>query len=135
MGFVNEVVSDEDIERYRLPFKKGGGRYWTRDADRDYYLWGGKKGNPAHGEDIEGHFHLYMQGSSFEIALQPGKGSRKYSDSPYVIAWESLVWINPAPGAEKFASLLTILKESLMVYGDDGRLNAFASPYIVRFDF
>jgi len=41
MTFVNEVVSDEDIDRYGLPFEKGSGRYWTRDAERDFYLWGG----------------------------------------------------------------------------------------------
>ena len=31
MAFVNEVVSDEDIAKYNLPFKPGAGRYWTRD--------------------------------------------------------------------------------------------------------
>ncbi len=64
MAFVNEVVSDADIDKYGLPFKKGSGRYWTRDADRDMYLWGGKGGNPAFGEDIVGYsicFYLDKQ--------------------------------------------------------------------------
>ncbi len=42
MAFVNEVVSDEDIARYNLPFKPGAGRYWTRDKENDCYLWGGR---------------------------------------------------------------------------------------------
>ncbi|MFM1800044.1 MAG: hypothetical protein RLZZ117_2322, partial [Cyanobacteriota bacterium] len=54
MAFTNEVVSDADIDRYDLPFQKGEGRWWTRDAERDYYLWGGLSGNPAYGTELEG---------------------------------------------------------------------------------
>jgi hypothetical protein len=60
MAFVNEVVSDADIDKYGLPFKKGSGRYWTRDAEKDMYLWGGKGGNPSFGEEIQGRFRLYL---------------------------------------------------------------------------
>lgn len=61
MAFRNEVVSDDDIDRYNLPFPKGGGRWWTRDAERDYYLWGGITGNPAYESQEYGVFSLYIQ--------------------------------------------------------------------------
>lgn len=135
MGFVNEVVSDEDIDRYGLPFKKGSGRYWTRDAERNYYLWGGKKGNEAMGEDIEGRFNLFLDGKIFKISLLPGRGSMKYSEVPYIIAWDSIRYIDPPCSAEDLAHVIGILKEGLTAYGDDGRANKFASRYVVQFYF
>ena len=88
MGFVNEVVSDEDIERYGLPFKKGSGRYWTRDAERNYYLWGGLQGNRAIDENVQWRFHFFNGTEKILFNLKRGKGSTKYSESPYVIDWD-----------------------------------------------
>ena len=49
MAFVNEVVSDEDIAKYNLPFAPSTKCYWTRDKERDYYLWGGISADYARG--------------------------------------------------------------------------------------
>jgi hypothetical protein len=136
MAFVNEVVSDADIDKYGLPFPKGGGRYWTRDAERDLYLWGGKGGNPAFGEEILGYFSLYIKGVTLRMELLPGHGSRSYSDSPFVIEWEALRSIDPwnLQGLS-YGSVVQILKEALTVYGDDGRENKHARSRQVRFHF
>jgi hypothetical protein len=136
MAFVNEVVSDADIDKYGLPFEKGSGRYWTRDAERDMYLWGGKGGNPAFGDSIYGYFHLFIKGIDLSIRLEPGDGSHDFSDNPYIIKWSQIARINP-PNAGGLArnDVIHHLKEALVVYGEDGRENKFAPFRVVSFDF
>jgi len=136
MAFVNEVVSDYDIDKYGLPFAKGSGRYWTRDAERDMYLWGGKGGNPAFGEEIRGRFWLFLNHSLLRITLAPGKGSISFSESPFVISWESIYSINPPDlhGMKK-EYVLSILKEALLAYGHDGELNSYTPDQDVKFGF
>ena len=74
MAFVNEVVSDADIDAYGLPFEKGKGHWWTRDKERDLYLWGGRGGNPLWDEEIQGRFHLFISGTSLRLAISLGGG-------------------------------------------------------------
>ena len=127
MGFINEVVSDADIDRYGLPFRKGSGRWWTRDRERDLYLWGGLSGNPAFDEPILGIFQLHLAGETYEVVLRPGAGSMNYSETPYVIAWESVIEINPSPGSsENREEILSVLRQGLVVYGEDGMENKYA---------
>jgi hypothetical protein len=122
MAFKNEVVSDEDIDRYNLPFPKGGGRWWTRDAERDYYLWGGLSGNLAFDDVQEGWFYLYVDGTTYWIKLLPGKGSESLRDSPYIIKWNSVARIEPnVSESDKYLKLISILKEALVVYGFEGQ--------------
>ncbi|MCS5698254.1 hypothetical protein NZK32_04255, partial [Cyanobium sp. FGCU-52] len=129
MPFVNEVVSDEDIDRYGLPFEKGSGRYWTRDAERDFYLWGGKVGNPAFGIEFEGQFHLYAYGVDVLICLEPGAGSSRLSDRPFIVRWSRLKSISPSNchGLGVNEALL-IMKEALNVYGRNGRSDSASVP-------
>ncbi|MCS5692781.1 hypothetical protein NZK33_12405 [Cyanobium sp. FGCU-6] len=136
MPFVNEVVSDADIDRYGLPFKKGSGRYWTRDAERDFYLWGGRVGNPAFGEPIQTCFRVFLAGESFVLYLEPGKGSHAFSEVPFRVVWKSVLSISPtcAPG-KKCEELIGVLKEALLVYGEDGRENKLAKNCVVSFLF
>ena len=136
MTFVNEVVSDEDIDRYGLPFEKGSGRYWTRDAERDFYLWGGKQGNLAFGDPIQACFRIFLAGDFFVVYLEPGQGSRTFADDPFVVVWKSLLIISPTcPQGGRRTSLIRVLKEALMVYGEDGGANKFAKNFEVRFFF
>jgi hypothetical protein len=136
MAFVNEVVSDADIDKYGLPFKKGSGRYWTRDAERDMYLWGGKGGNPAFGESIYGYFHLFLEGIDLSIKLLPGDGSPDFSNTPYVIEWSKIERINPSDaGVLTRSAIVHCLKEALIIYGEDGRENEFAPYRVVKFGF
>lgn len=136
MGFVNEVVSDEDIDRYGLPFRKGSGRYWTRDAESDYYLWGGLGGDPESGEENLGRFTLYIQGKTFRIGITPGEGSMNYSEDPFIVKWKSIKYINPALHTQNDRMIiLNILKNALSVYGEDGRKNHHAKNLIVETEF
>jgi len=136
MAFVNEVVSDADIDKYGLPFPKGSGRYWTRDAERDMYLWGGKGGNPAFGDRIYGYFHLFMEGIDLSIRIEPGEGSHSFGEHPYMIKWGQIARISPLDlGGLARPEVIHNLKEALIVYGEDGRENAFAPVRVVSFAF
>lgn len=136
MTFVNEIASDADIDKYGLPFPKGSGRYWTRDKERDMYLWGGKVGNPAFGEEIEGVFELYIGGVTISVRLQPGMGSRSYSEVPYQIEWlEAKILAPKTLDRHDQDKALTILKEALVAYGEDGRDNKYAPKRETRFHF
>ena len=136
MPFVNEVVSDDDIDRYGLPFTKGSGRYWTRDKERDLYLWGGVGGNPAWGEEIEGGFHVFIDGTLLRIRLSLGEWSRDWTVTPYVVAWDQLLSISPADcGGLSRDRVITLLKEALIAYGSDGWKNRNVPDRIVTFGF
>ncbi|MFN9871788.1 MAG: hypothetical protein ACK55E_10170 [Cyanobacteriota bacterium] len=136
MPFVNEVVSDADIDRYGLPFEKGSGRYWTRDAERDFYLWGGKVGNPAFDEPIQTCFRFFFAGRPFLVYLEPGEGSRFFAEVPFRIVWKSVLSISPiCPAGASREELIQALKEALLVYGEDGRGSKFAKDYVVSFLF
>lgn len=136
MTFVNEVVSNADIDKYGLSFKKGSGRYWTRDAERDMYLWGGKGGNPAIGKEIEGHFTLFLEQALVRFILHPGIGTISFSESPFLIVWESICSINPPDmHGMRRERVLEILKEALCVYGQDGELNQYTPVRVVKFGF
>ena len=136
MAFVNEVVSDADIEAYGLELEKGRGHWWTRDRERDLYLWGGESGNPAFGEEIEGRFVLYISSKQVKIAISFGEWSKNWHAKPYVITWDKLLWVDPPDWAGLDRQLvIRLLKEALIVYGRDGRLNRNTPDRVVRFGF
>jgi hypothetical protein len=136
MAFVNEVVSDADIDKYGLPFKKGIGLYWTRDAERDVYLWGGLSGNPAHGEEINGEFYLYIDGQVLYFVIRPGAGSIKFSESPYHIVWDSVQFVRPSDyGGLEIGRVNRLLKDALLVYGRNGGSNQYTPCRRVTFGF
>ena len=136
MTFVNTEVSETDIARYKLPFPVGRSNYWTRDAERDCYLWGGLGGNPAFGEDFIGKFNFYLAGNLFEVVLLPGEGSRSYSESPYVIYWKKILSVRVLSGdTADWNSAIPLFKEALVAFGEDGEKNKYALNREVRFDF
>jgi hypothetical protein len=136
MPFVNEVVSDDDIDRYGLGFPKGGGNYWTRDKERDLYLWGGEGGNPAYGEEIVGGFHLYISGTRLQISLSIGEWSKNWFVKPYLVTWDKVLRINPLDcGGLDQAEVIGLLKEALVAYGRNGMDNKNTPDRIVRFGF
>jgi hypothetical protein len=136
MAFKNEVVSDVDIDRYQLPFPKGEGRWWTRDAARDYYLWGGLSGNRAFDETSEGRFFLYVNGTVYMFLLSPGKISPSLKENPFLIQWKSIVNVQPKI-SDHFclAELTCILKEALKVFGLYGENTLWPVKTKVIFDF
>lgn len=136
MAFKNEVVSDEDIERYQLPFRKGGGRWWTRDVERDAYLWGGLTGNPAFDELQEGRFHFYFEGTDYWVKLLPEQSQKSRQDGTNAIRWAEVTRIEPGDLSEKERNqLLNTLKEALMIYGLDGQDDKWKKQTAIDFGF
>lgn len=136
MTFKNEVVSDADIDRYELPFKKGDHRWWTRDAERDYYLWGGLNGNLAFESEQEGWFSLYVDEVIYQIKLLPGRFSYSLKTDPYLINWKGIIRITPNPRtSRKKERLIGILKEALIAHGLTGENDFWPKNWLVSFDF
>jgi hypothetical protein len=136
MPFVNEVVSDADIDAYGLGFRKGDGRWWTRDKERDFYLWGGLDDLPSFGEYEEGRFYMLVDGVKLEILLSPGEWSKNWHVKPYVVSWSKVQSISPKDCGELDRDrLISILKEALNVYGYDGEDNHNVPDRVVKFGF
>jgi hypothetical protein len=136
MPFVNEIVSDEDIDKYELGFSKGRDRWWTRDAKRDYYLWGGSTDFDSFGEYFEGKFYLLVDGVRLQVSLLQGEWSQNWHAKPYVIVWDKINWIVPRDlGGIDRAYFVGILKEALLVYGRDGMENRMTPERVVTFGF
>ena len=136
VAFVNEVVSDADIEAYGLPFEKGKGHWWTRDKERDLYLWGGRGGNPLWDEEIMGRFHLYIAGIELRLAISLGQWSRNWNVKPYHIGWDQLLCVDPQDmGGLERQLVIDVLKEALIAYGRDGWENINTPDRVVTFGF
>ena len=136
MAFKNEVVSDADIDRYQLPFAKGEGRWWTRDAERDYYLWGGLSGNRAFDDVREGRFFLFVDGVVYFFLLSSGKNSESLKANPYIVHWKSILRVDPEILDERVErSIKETLKEALSVYGLYGENTRWPVRTKVLFNF
>ena len=136
MPFVNEQISDADIDAYGLTLEKGKGHWWTRDQERDFYLWGGCSGNPAWGEDIHGRFHFSMLGTKLQLGISLGHWSKNWHVKPYLVGWDQLLWIEPPDcGGLDREQVISVLKEALVAYGRDGRHNRNTPERIVQFGF
>ncbi len=121
MAFVNEVVSDEDIARYSLPFKPGDGRYWTRDREQDCYLWGGIVENYSREYIPEGRFWLYLRSKLLDISLNLEAGCSGSLGIPSVIVWKEVSHIQPIDlGGLDIHEVLSVLRDALRVFGVDG---------------
>ena len=144
MGFVNEMVSIEDIQKYNLPFPndvpESGRRWWTRDKERNLYLWGGAGGNPAFGLDMYHRFYLFIDGKLFDVKPKILEESKNIKVVPYRIVWADIENIEAMPyGAPKlhgmdYDELVKIFKEAMIIYGSDGR-NKFTPVFTVEFKF
>jgi hypothetical protein len=136
MPFINQTVTDADIDQYGLPFEKGRPRYWTYDREAKRYLWGGIAGNPAFDDIREGRFWLFTTNRLFYIVIEPGEISKTYKDSPYKLEWRKILNISPSPESEELRNtIIADLKEALLVYGVDGRTNKFTPLRNILFLF
>jgi hypothetical protein len=136
MPFINETVSDADIDHYGLPFKKGTLQYFTHDRETQRYLWGGMHENPAYDDIREGRFQLFTHGILYAIAIEPGEVPTTYKIKPCRLEWKAISNIRPEPGsAELRRQVLDELKEALLVYGIDGMENEFTPDRQILFGF
>ena len=136
MAFVNETVSDADIDHYGLPFHKGRLQYFTHDRESQRYLWGGMTGNPAYDDIREGRFQLFTAGVLYSIVIEPGEGPTSNKIKPCRLEWKHVTSIKPAPtSTEARQQILEELKEALLVYGIDGRENKYTPEREIIFGF
>jgi predicted RNase H-like HicB family nuclease len=131
MAFVNVRITKEMIDQGIVNHKEG--RFFTYDAERNCYLWGGVFGNHAIDLEYLGRFDLVVNGKVFDIKIIPGEGSMTYADSPYIVEWDSIREISPADlHGMKREEVIALLKEALLVYGSDGN-NNYTPNYLVKF--
>ena len=136
MPFVNEQVSDAEIDVYGLSMEKGGGHWWTRDQERDFYLWGGRSGNPQWDEEIYGRFYFYIAGTELILGISLGHWSKNWHVKPYLVGWDQLLWIEPSDcGGLDRDQMIVVLKEALVAYGRNGFDNRNTPDRIVQFGF
>lgn len=136
MGFVNEVVSDEDIARYHLPFKPGDGRYWTRDRELDCYLWGGIIENFSREYIPEGRFWLFMRDTMLDISLNVEIVSIGSQVNDPKIVWKEVSHIQPSDlGGLDMHEVLSVLRSALAVFGLDGEESRPPDESVVMIQF
>lgn len=97
MAFVNEIPTEQDIEKYNLsafvsdkdkPLKWRG--VWTVDRERDFHLWGGLSGDQAHDDEVLGKFNFYLAGLEFLVSLEPGNNTGPFVEKPFFVRWKAL---------------------------------------------
>lgn len=141
MAFVNEYISDEDIEKYGIEkiwlrhnpvyigkSKPSGFRFqWTIDRARDIYFM--VVGGGGRDEVNVAVCILNWQGKQTEFRLfKPGEGSKSFSESPYRVVWGlgNATTYDP--------EILLLLKEALTAYGYSGMRRQVPNT-IVEFKF
>jgi hypothetical protein len=136
MAFLNEVVSDEDIAKYNLPFKPGAGRYWTRDRERDCYLWGGIIENFARDYVPEGRFWFYFHQICFDVSLSVAIFPSSSGKDSFQVLWDEVAHIQPwnQVGLDE-REFLSVLKDALLVFGRDGENDLPTERLAVKFNF
>ena len=145
MAFVNEYVSDEDVEKYGIAQLRDELHFdyarrcdweWTRDRERDAYLI-----QRSHlGRDFEPEvWLLYEKGRYCAVMLHRGGGSKSYSEQPYRRLWHFKgfcdAWLRcPVPAEEEQPQVIQLLKEALTAYGYAGMRKQLPET-IVSFNF
>lgn len=154
MAFVNEIVSEEDIQKYGLDeIKKKFDPYgwkerpkffthaWTIDRERDIYFMQAKmveeNGPSGRPEPTSKYiFILNIQGREVQVLLKRIRCPKSFSDSPFIIGW-SLLEITDLAALDlsKVDSVIQTLKEALTTYGYEGAKHKPIPNTIVEFDF
>ena len=143
MAFVNEYISDENIEKFQINELMNGiqSKYskrevkffpdkyykhrWTIDKEREsWFMWVDAPHDPLEpsrytGEDI---FILNCKGKSIEVVLRQvfEESSRKLTDNPFNVVW-TLDRITPQSLEElTYEEIMEMVKEALNVYGTRG---------------
>ena len=144
MAFVNEYISDEDVEKYdiaQLRDKFHAYRqekfYWTRDRERDAYLMRLRN----LGRDLEPELWLLYEKSRYcAVMLHDAGGSIKLSERPFRMLWHfdgfDEAWPKkcPVPPVEEQPHVIQLLKEALTAYGYAGMRKQLPET-IVSFNF
>ena len=142
MGFVNEYISKEDVEKYGLKeidkhFIVGGtnARDWTVDRERDIYLRNVANGGGAEPEirnQTKWTFFWHGVPLTLRLDLLTGGGGR---GEPGWSHWR-LVWVSGGDGLPAHLKshkeiFLQDLKEALLAYKDGGVFSSCTSYEVV----
>lgn len=154
MAFVNEIVSEEDIQKYQLdeikkefnPYSWINGRpegfwhVWTVDRERDIYFMQvnmieecGPSGRPE--PTSKYIFILNIQGKGVRVLLKRVRCPKSFSDSPFIIGWSLLEIDIPKTFSLHRDDVFQLLKEALTTYGYRGAYSEQVPNTIVEFDF
>ena len=129
MAFVNEWISEEDMEKYhiheirkKMVADKLNRLCWVRDRERDMYLM---KVN-ALGRDNEYEvWLLYARGKYAAVRIYL-VGSKRLEDGTEHMRWrfvrfhKGLFFTFPEPPKEDLPAIFRLLEEALSVYGGEG---------------
>ena len=147
MPFVNEYVSEANIEKYGLEeivlnanpsyrnFDEFSSLYkyrWTVDKDRDIYLMRLRVGKEEFSNRSAWILNISGQKNIIETDFSAG-GSGKLSEIPYVVIWDFISASRIDDSEISDSEVLYVLKEALMVYGRDGSVDN--SGVVVKFNF
>ncbi|WP_037585995.1 hypothetical protein [Stenoxybacter acetivorans] len=159
MAFVNEIISEEDIQKYGLdelmgdfhPFdldwgKGGRGRpegfwySWTIDRDRGIYFMIVKTikeiGPSDRPEPTNKRIAvLNFQERRVPLIIERTHCPHSFSDNPFLLAWDLLeIDTSNVPEMSK-KSVIAVLKEALTIYGYDGAYSKKIPNTVVEFSF
>lgn len=144
MSFVNEFASEEDIKNYKLEgvmlryhavHKKTGYPYkykWTIDREKEIYLMPVKSGREERSNRQT--WVLKTKGHEIEIVTDRVGKAQKYTDVPYVVSWDLVTATPKQIESLSYEEIISILKEALTVYGDNG-VDEFVKNPVVNFNF
>lgn len=154
MAFINEIVSEEDIKKYKLdeimrefsPFNWKSGRpvgfvhSWTIDRDRNVYFRPiksiedvGPSGRPE--TTNKKLCILNWQGSPIQTVLGlNSRSSQNFIDIPFRIIWDLIdIDLSQFVGTPE-DKILSVLREALLIYGYRGA-NRQVPNTVVEFTF
>ncbi|WP_037585994.1 hypothetical protein [Stenoxybacter acetivorans] len=156
MAFVNEIVSEEDIQKYGLDELMRGffpsdrewknGRpsgfwhAWTIDRDKDIYfimaktiMETGMSGRPE--PTNKRVAVLNFQRRRVPLIIERTHCPHSFSDNPFLLAWDLLeIDISNVPEMSK-ESVIAVLKEALTIYEYDGAYSKKIPNAVVKFSF
>ena len=146
MGFFNEYVPDEDIEKYDLrgiwdkyhPLRKGryfGGNKpsWTIDREANVFLMSIRIGRGEHGNRTK--FLLWRNGEHIVAELDLVEGSSgDLEANPFIVVWDLVRMELPTKLDERKTEIGALLKHALRTYGYWGIRNQRPNT-IVEFKF
>jgi hypothetical protein len=138
MAFINEYISEEDIEKYQINevmnSYQGEGEFpkkyykhlWTIDKEKEsWFMWVDMPHEPLDHTRFTGEnfFILHYKDKNIEIVLKKvfEESSVKNIENPYYITWK-LDRISKPKALQNLSDdeIIEILKEALNVYANEG---------------
>ena len=146
MAFVNENVSEDDIEQYKLKemWLRHNSEYrhegvpsfyqfqWTINRDINvYYMPLSTRGGEVNFIDSV----LYWDGTEVEVRLQLAEGSSpKFDDNPFYRIWNLLGFTPEKLPAIDPNTIIDLLKAAIITYGYSGARKQIPNT-VVKFNF